>query len=477
MPEQESITFQPNQALQSGLLDQYNFLRRSYEGGAAYKEGKYLIKHVREKDPDYIRRLEQASFVNFCGDTVDLYNSYLYRVPPVRDFKVEDPALDSFREDADLDGRPWQKVVRELAKLAGAMGIMGAIVDKPQAQEGQEPKSKAAEQDAGIRPYVATYPPQSIWDWKFKRNAQGQMVLVELVLEEECFDGKPEIMLWREATVERWKQKAEGKWTQEGETRINELGRIPFALLRNRDSFKRMTGVADIADIANVNRRIYYLDSDALEIIENTAFPILEGSAEAVSTDQEKVIGATKLLKRPEGGVNESGFRWIEAPHTSLEQILKHRTASIEDIKGMAKTGQGEVQKQQAESGVALELRFQQLNALLAEKAENAEDFERIIFELVGLWEDVDYGAVIKYPRSFGVRDLTNDLNTALTAKALIPSRTFGAEMAKEFVGRVLHEDTKPDIIKKIEKELDQGPPEIGSELDGTDEDDQGGDE
>ncbi len=239
----------------------------------------------------------------------------------------------------------------------------------------------------------------------------------------------------------------------------------------NRDSFKRMTGVSDIADIADVNKRIYYLDSDALEVIDATAFPILEGPVEAIEDSsgqsQETEIGTSTLLKRPD---DKEGFKWIEAPHTSLEQILSHRNSSINDIKYMAKTGQADATKTgQVKSGVALELEFQQLSALMVDKAENAEDFEHRVFELIGLWEGKDYEMVVKYARSFGIRDLMHDLDTAITSKVVITSPTFQAELGKAFAARILPKDTPPEIIEEINKELENPAPLPGSEDDGVD--------
>jgi hypothetical protein len=463
--------FKPRQELIS-LFKEYDFFRRSYEGGSAYRDGKFLIRHPRENDDDYERRLEQASYVNFCSDVCDIYTAYLYREQPERKFKNKDAVIEAFMVDADLEGRAWPKVMRGLSNMASYFGLMGIIVDKPTGKIGV---SRAAELEAGIRPYVAAYTPLSIWDWKFSKDANGIRFLSELILEEDNDGGPQQVMRWTIFNWELWELKSgsDNKFVKVG-GEDHSLAEIPFALLRNRDSFKKMSGVSDIADIAPVNRRIYYLDSDALEIIDSTAFPILEGSAAAIEDtsgkDQETVIGNASLLKRPEGGEAE-GFRWIEAPHTSLAQILAHRNSSISDIKYMSKTGQTEAEKGQPASGVSLELTFQQLNALLADKAENAETFEDRIFRLVDLWEGVDHGAEIKYTRKFGIRDMMHDLDVALTSKAVINSPTYAAELGKNFAFKILPRDTDAKIIKQIEDELDNPVPPPGSEEDGTDED------
>lgn len=466
MADDSMVIFKPRTGLNS-LFKDYEFFRRSYEGGSAYRDGNYLIRHPREKDADYERRVEQASFVNFCSDVCDIYTSHLFREPPERKFDKEDPVIDVFMADADLEGRSWDKVVRGISNQASYYGAMGVIVDKPKGMVGA---SAGAELEAGVRPYVAAYSPLAIWDWRFQKDANGIKFLSELILEEDNDGGPQQIMKWTIFSWELWELEggSDNKFKKVGgEDHL--LGEIPFALLRNRDSFKKMTGVSDIADIAPVNRRIYYLDSDALEIIDSTAFAVMEGPAEAIEDtsgkDQETVIGSASLLKRPDGDVE--GFKWLEAPHTSLAQILAHRNSSINDIKWMTKTGQSEATKNQPASGVSLELTFQQLNALLADKAENAEAFEKRVFRLIGLWESNELGASIVYARKFGIRDMMHDLDTAIISKMVVNSPTYAAELGKNFALKILPKDTDPKTLKKIDEELENPAPLPGSEDDG----------
>jgi len=455
------------------LHEKYKFFQDSYDGGKAYRDGKYLIKHKRESDTNYNLRLDRASFMNFCAPVIDINTSYLFREEPTRDLKKASVAAELFLGDADLEGRPWQKVVREISKLSGAMGAMGVIVDKPKGKA----LSRAQELDLGIRPYVAIYNPRAILYWEFERIG-GIPTLTKLILQEGEGRELLQIVVW---TRDEWAIYKKAEATGGGsnkyvlvESAPNDLGEIPFALHRNRDSFKKMTGISDIADIADVNRRIYYLDSDSLEIIENCGFPILEGSSEALRATagegEDVDIGTESVLDRGDDG-EVGGFKFIEAPHTSLEAILKWRSQSIEDIKYLAKIGSGEAQSSGvAESGAALELRFQQLNALLSEKAENCESFENRVFDLIGLWEDEDIDIEITYPRKFGVRDLAHDLDTALSAQTVVGSRTFSAELSKSIAERMLPNDTPKETLHQIEKELEQGAVLPGSETDGDDE-------
>ena len=458
------------------LHAQYKFFEDSYDGGQAYKDGNYLIRHKRESDDDFKLRLERSSFMNFCSPIIDINTSYLFREEPTRDLKKPSTAVDLFLEDADLEGRPWNKVIREQSKLSGAMGIIGAIVDKPKG----EALSRADEIEQGIRPYIATYNARAILYWEFERIG-GIQTLTKLILQEGGAEELLQIIVWTRDEWARYEKKEKvGSETVKyklAEPAVpNALGQIPFALLRNRDSFKKMTGISDIADIADVNKRIYYLDSDSLEIIENCGFPILEGSDDALNSTgaegEEIRIDTQSILNRGSDEEGSLGWRYIEPPHTSLAAILEWRRQAIEDIKYLAKIGSGDAQASgQAESGAALELRFQQLNALLSEKAENCESFENRIFELIGLWEDEEIDIEIKYPRKFGVRDMAHDLDVALSAQMVVQSRTFSATLSNLIAKRILPNDTPEEVLKQIETELKQSSTLPGSETDGTDED------
>lgn len=474
MANKDTKTFEISDELKV-LFAEYIFFQKSYEGGRTYINGNYLTSHKRESDSGYKRRKEQSSYVNFCKDVIDILTSYLFKEEPTREFKnPEDEALVAFLKDADLDGRSWNKLVRESSKAAGTSGIMGVIVDKPLLENSDQALSKKAELDVNIRPYVAVYLAQCILDWVFKRDEFGVNHLNTLVLKENNNEGSDQIKVWTRAKWELWERKGFNstdpyELIDEGE---NPLGIIPFVLLRNRDTLKKMHGLSDIADIAYVNKRIYQIDSLSLEVMETAGFPQLEGSETALSEtagDGEEIqIGSESILVRAEGELE--GFRYVEPTHSSLEQMLKHRNSSIDDIKNMAKTGQTEAQKSTPESGVALELRFQQLTAILTEKADNQEEFEEKVFKFFGLWEDDDLEANIEYPRRFGVRDLEHDLDVAIMAKAAVPSRTFAAELSKGIAVRMLPNDTDPKILKQIEEELDQGPVEVGDETDGDDD-------
>ena len=64
----------------------WEFFLRSYMGGEDYKDGGYLTRYVNEDKDEYNRRLDLTPLDNHCKNIVHIYSSFLWRVPPVRQF-------------------------------------------------------------------------------------------------------------------------------------------------------------------------------------------------------------------------------------------------------------------------------------------------------------------------------------------------------------------------------------------------------
>ncbi len=64
----------------------------------------------------------------------------------------------------------------------------------------------------------------------------------------------------------------------------------------------------------------------------------------------------------------------------------------------------------QQESGIALQLRFQALNASLVHFARRMEDFERRVWELVGRWLGMEPQVSVSWGKDFSIADLKTEL-------------------------------------------------------------------
>jgi len=235
------------------------------------------------------------------------------------------------------------------------------------------------------------------------------------------------------------------------------LGEVPLVNLYNKISGTRMLGISDIQDIADINRNIYYLCSDAREIIENTAFPMLalpysRGDA------NEREVGPRNILQFDPAEPNARPY-WLEAPHSSLTEIREWVRHDIEEIYRIAKLGGVKAAEDHgsARSGVAIELEYQQLYSTLSEKADNLEQAESRVLELWARWEGSSFDGYIDYPDDFSVKDLDRELQNAMKAQeAAIGSPTFRKELQKRIALSVLPKAGE-EVLCRICDEIDSG--------------------
>ena len=76
----------------------WEFYIRSYLGGNDYKNGYYLHRYILESPEEYDARVRHTPLDNHCKNVVQIYTSFLWRVPPTRDYGNldNDPQLLSF---------------------------------------------------------------------------------------------------------------------------------------------------------------------------------------------------------------------------------------------------------------------------------------------------------------------------------------------------------------------------------------------
>lgn len=444
------------------MLATLEFFEYSYAGGKEYVEQGYLQKHERETLEAFRRRCAESVFVNFCAPIVDLYNAHLFRAKVSRDFGLigMNKLFERFAADADFEGNDYETCIKGIVERGSVYGIFGVIVDKPALAAA----SLAEELANDVRPYLAMYEPEDIWDFKFQRVGGGRPQLIELTLAED----DDQIRVWKPDVVELWEQKAGDTEPKFLSSVPNSLGEIPFVLHKNRASFDKFESTSDVADIAYINRRIYQLDSAAFEIIEGAAFPLIEIPADSIPQGSGKPdafgehptdieIGTGNGVVRQAG--DSVGHRYIEPTHTSLSLMLQWRDALIADLHQVARAAHTTAKADKsAQSGVALEIEFQQLNALLCDKGQSAATTETRILRLVAKWLGVEFDGSVEYAENFGVRDLAHDIETAIAAKSVVASPTFAAEMGKEIARRMLGDDL-PEAVKQIDAELTRPAP------------------
>ncbi len=415
----------------------FEYFIRSYNGGYDYTLGQYLNRYNLELDNEFNQRLANTPCDNHCRNIIQIYSSFLFRVKPSRNFgsMAEEPSLESFLKDADLEGNSFNNVVKQAQNYASIYGHCFMILDKPSIQT----RTRADELSQDIRPYVSIVTPENALDWNFKREVNGKYYLDYLKIREEVDkDGGTYFRMWYPDRIDTIYQKDNDEPSLI-DTAENQIGKIPAVILYNSKSHKRGIGISDLTDIADLQKAIYNEYSEIEQLIRLTNHPSLVKTPSVNAS-----AGAGAVIEMPEEIEPNLKPYLLQPSGANLNSIMESIKHKVEAINRIAHTGAIRTTKQQVSSGIALQTEFELLNARLSEKADNLEIAEEQLFRLYAQFQNVDFDGEINYPDSFNIKDYAIDLQFFSMAKAMnIQSPTFNKEVDKEIIRSVLDDDEK----------------------------------
>ena len=433
-------------------INNYEYYIRSYNGGYDYTLGQYLNRYNLELDNEFNQRLANTPCDNHCKNIIQIYSSFLFRVKPSRDFgsMADEPSLESFLKDADLEGNNFNSVIKTAQNYASIYGHCFLILDKPTVQT----RTRADELDQDIRPYISIVTPENALDWNFKREVNGKYYLDYLKVREEVDkDGGTYFRMWYPDRIDTVYQ-PDNEEPRVIDTAINQIGKIPAVILYNSKSHKRGIGQSDLTDIADLQKAIYNEYSEIEQLIRLTNHPSLVKTPSVNAS-----AGAGAVIEMPEE-IEPNLKPYLLQPSgqnlTSIMDSIKHKVDAINRI---AHTGAIRTTKTQVSSGIALQTEFELLNARLSEKADNLEIAEEQIFRCYAMFQNAEFDGEINYPDSFNIKDYAVDLQFFSMAKAMnLQSPTFNKEVDKEIIRSVIDNDEK---LTQAFEEID-GQSEVG---------------
>jgi len=406
----------------------WTYLLESYIGGEEYRRAQHLTRYQLESDGEYQARLRNTPLQNHCQSVISVYNSFLFREQPYRDYaNIENlPELEDFLKDADFDGRSLNNFMKDVATYSSVFGHCWIIVAKPNVGA----SNRAEEQAQGVRPYLNLLTPLVVVDWNWRREPSGRYTLSYLKYIEDIQGDIVTVKEWREDVVTTTVVDSSDETELSREEVPNGLGKIPAVIAYNGRSVIRGIGVSDIADIADSQRFIYNATSEVDESIRLDTHPSLVKTPETVAG-----TGAGSLIHMPEN--LDPGLKpyIIEYSGASVDSILKTITHQIDAIDKMANIGAVRATESRTMSGVAMETEFQLLNAKLAEKADNLELGEEQIWRLFAEYLGTEWTGMIDYPGSFNIRDTQQEINQLRTAAETVKDNP---KAMREVVERVM---------------------------------------
>lgn len=391
--------------MSTSILSKFRRIDHALHKSGGYNDGTYLIQYAAETDDQYDKRKEVAWFGDELLDACNNFSGYLAKRPPIRQ-SIDNPLLSGILDDCNWRGDHldvfWQSFIVE----ASARGSMLLLVEMPE----QVPDNQLAQLNQRAFPYLVMIKPENVTDYKL--NKRGMLTHVEI---SETVDGKYITRGWDETA---W-------WVREGEKLIDQgehsLGICPVLAFTVEGDFPSLGQFAGMEPVIN---RLYNMRSEFDEILRRHTFPIFSAqfplidpaqneSPESANNRQMALIKALRdaigNLGSERGIVTPGPVQFIappDGPATIYMTAIKNMEAKLDEM-GLKVNMPGE---RSAESGVALTVRFQSLNAALIRFARRMEDLERRMWDMAARWVNIKNTSQIEWPKDYALADTEREI-------------------------------------------------------------------
>lgn len=391
-------------------IARWKFLLESYLGGEDYRRGNHLTRYQLESESEYVARLRATPLENHCKSVVSVYNSFLFREEPDREFGplTGNSELESFLDDADFDGRSLNQFMKDVSTWSNVFGHCWIVLAKPAIGA----VTRADEMINGVRPYATLITPMSMLDWSWTRNPNGSYSLDGIKYIEDVNGSIRTIKQWTRSEIRTWVVDVENETVNSDFIEPNGLGEIPAVCAYSSRSLVRGIGISTINDIADAQKFIYNSTSEVDQSIRLDSHPSLVKTPET-----QAGAGAGSLIHIPDNldpGLKPYILEYSGASVAGIYSSIKH---TIESIDKMANTGAVRATESRTMSGVAMETEFQLLNARLSEMADGLELAEEQMWKIWAAYQGTTWSGSVEYPGSFSIRDTKNEYQQLATAK------------------------------------------------------------
>ena len=457
----------------SNWLDDWQKYRAAFEGGKAFVTG-YLQKYsTRETDEDYDLRIAMSYCPAHAKSTIlEVKNSIYQRLVTVT--RQNGPtsyqeAVEGKNRGVDLQGRTMDDFIGSviLEELI-VLGKVGVYIDKPVQEE-----TDTLLESEDIRPYLYYYTAEAIKAWAY--NDQQELVSLLLQDSRDVVDEETGLVTEQKVVFRHLRLTDDGvdvtfyddKDEIIGSSHLD-LAHIPFVLFEISSSL--MVDVADyqiaLTQLASSDMKYsveanfpFYVEqfNDTFEFTKlKGAQPADDGGKDDAKTskDKEITVGTSKGRRYPQG-LERPGFihpssepllasmQKQEALQKEIRQIVNVSIANLEPTRSSEESKkQDQTTLEAGLSYIGMELGYG----------------EREIAKIWAMYEGSSAEAIVKYPTDYKL--LTDDerrkeAKDAEEMMGKIPSKTYKQEMTKRIVKLTLGTTATPDILDKINKEID----------------------
>lgn len=428
--------------------DRFRFIAHALRGDGGFRPAansgtSYLVQYPRESQEKYTRRNELAWYASPLAQACSRFVGYLSTRAPVRD--LPHPLYEAIADDVDGRGNAIDVFWQQFMVDAKARGSMLLLVDMPQAMA----PSLAAQMQARIAPFWTSIAPESVVEYQV--GDDGKFDFVAFAGNFSQPDGSRIDCVWRfDRTGWSATKPNEKRPFAQGE---HVLDQCPVLIFTESGDFPHFGPFSAIADLS---RRLFNLDSELDEILRSQTFSLLTMQVPDGSTDQQKLaaaqiagqtIGTSNLL------VHSGSTPAFIAPSDGPGRLYMDR---IQDLRSQInEIGLAVATINQQESGIAMQMRFQSINAELSRFAARMEDLERRAWELSRQWLGMTMAPTVQWSRDYSIADVESELRVLTDMQAAAVPELMIAEQQRrllsiQFGG--LPQDRQDQIAQQIDE-------------------------
>ncbi|MDH4581385.1 DUF4055 domain-containing protein [Pseudomonas sp. BN415] len=413
--------------------------------------GEQLLPKFPKEDPKaYKDRLNRSTLLPAYSETVQNMTGRVFAEPISLGKDVKEP-IKGYTENIDQQGNNLQVWSQVFFSMALAKGLCHVLVDYPSTtdKEGNQLyPTKAAETEAGVRPYAVIIHPGQVLGWK-SETRHGAEVLTQFryleVVEEDDPDNDfavkciPQIRVlepgsWRtfrkqqgEGGKETWVQHAAGTTT---------LSVIPLVTYyTKRTGF--MTAVPPLLEVAHLNVKHWQSQSDQDNILHVARVPMLaligvDAPGQDAAPGSEITVGTAAATYLPPQG----DMKYVE--HTG--KAIEAGRQSLLDLEDQIRMAGGKLlqkEKQATKTAAQAEEEAAQELSPLETMAGSFEDAIDQVLQLFALWIGVTEGGHVEVNGNFDVDyapETTLPLLLNMAAQSRLSNETLFREVQRRGV-------------------------------------------
>jgi hypothetical protein len=405
----------------------------------------YLVRYPRESAEKYANRNEVAFYASPLAQACNRFVGYLATKAPQR--TLSNTLYDVMADDIDGRGNAIDVFWRNFAINAKARGAMLLLVDMPRSM----PSSLADQVAQRAAPYWTAIAPELVTD--FTLGEDGKFNFVEFSGTYSEGD-KSTKCTWHFDRQGWFAIDVEKRTLGEGTFSIGECPVIIFSESGHFPSYGSFSAIADLS------KRLFNMESELDEILRNQTFSILALQVPDNATETAKINAAQtagETISTSNLLMYTGSAPAFVAPSNGPAEAYAARIASIREQVNEIGLNVATVNAQ--ESGIAMQMRFAQINGELARFAAGMEDLERRAWHLTKMWLGMQTAAEVSWPRDFNLADITAELQILAEMRANNMPTEAIAEQEKRIVNlqfASLPDDEKAQMVQAINARMNE---------------------